>query len=131
FVGNGNSQLVLHELSIAGAGKRPDARHHRDAAVLNLAQELFQQANIEDRLGDGQLCARLHFVFEAADLLVNVRAAGIGAHGDDELGRAPDGIAADVQAAVQVVDDVDQADGVHIEDGGGVGIVAHLGRIAG
>ena len=56
---------------------------------------------------------------------------GIGAHGDHERGRVADGIAADIEPAIQVVNDVDQADGIHVEDRGGIGIVAHLRRIAG
>ncbi len=36
-----------------------------------------------------------------------------------------------IESAIQIADDVDQPDGIHIEDRGGVGIVAHLRRIAG
>ncbi len=43
----------------------------------------------------------------------------------------PQRVAADVQAPVQVVHDVDQADRVHVEHRRRVGIVAHLRRIAG
>ncbi len=43
----------------------------------------------------------------------------------------PIGIAAQIEPAVQVVNDVDQADRVHVEDCRSVGIVAHLRRIAG
>ena len=78
-----------------------------------------------------QLGAGLDFVLEAANFLVDVGGAGIGAHGDHEPGGSADGIAANVEPAVQVVDDVDQSDGIHVEDRGGVGIVAHLRRIAG
>ncbi len=66
------------------AGQRPDAGHHRNLAVLDLPQELFQQANVEDRLRDRQFRAGFDLVFEAADLLVDVGAAGIGAHRDHE-----------------------------------------------
>ena len=41
-----------------------------------------------------------------------------------------DRIAADVLSAIQVMDDVDESDGVDVEHGGGVGIISHLRRIA-
>ncbi len=44
---------------------------------------------------------------------------------------APMRVAADVQPPVEVVHDVDQTDRVHVKNRRGVGIVAHLGRIAG
>ena len=91
-----------------------------------LAQELLQQREVEHRLGDGVLGAGLDLVFEAADFLVDVGHAGIGADADDERGGRADGIAAEVEAAIEIGNDVDQSDGVHVEDGGGVGIVAQL-----
>src|SRR5207248_10652375 len=68
--------------------------------------------------------AGFDFVFEAANLLIKVGYAGIGADGDDESGPilATDHVAADVQPAIEVVHNVDQADGVHVENSGGVGI---------
>ena len=83
-------------------------------------QELLQQVQIEHRLRDDVLGAGLHLPFEAADLFVHVQRAGIGAHADQQRGLRAHGVAADIEAVVQVVDDVDQADGVHVEHRGGV-----------
>ena len=56
---------------------------------------------------------------------------GLAPDADHELRAVANRIAADVEPVIQVVDDVHQADGVHVEHRGGVGIVAHLRRIAG
>ncbi len=48
-----------------------------------------------------------------------------------KAGGCADRIAADIESVIQPVDDIDEPDGVHIEDRGGVGIVAQLGRVAG
>ena len=99
--------------------------------LLDALEEIFQQAQIEDRLGDGVLGAGLDLVVEAAQLVLDVGHAGIGGDADGEVGAGADGVGADVEAVIQTAHDVDQADGVHVEDRGGVGIVAQLGRIAG
>ena len=42
-----------------------------------------------------------------------------------------DRVGADVEAVIEAADDVDEADGVDVEDRRGVGVVAELGRVAG
>ena len=128
---HGHAQLVHHEFGVAKAGERPDAADHRNLDMLDALEKCFQQIQIEHRLRDHILGAGLHFPFETADLLIHVQRAGIGAHADQQGGLRAHGVAADIQAVIQIVDDVDQADGVHVEDGGGVGISAHARRIAG
>ena len=51
--------------------------------------------------------------------------------GDGKARRAADGIAPDIEALVEAVHDVHEPNGVDVEDRRGVGIVAHLGRVAG
>ena len=75
--------------------------------------------------------AGLDFVVEAAQFVLDVGHAGIGGDADGEVGAGADGVGADVEAVVEAADDVDQADGVDVEDGSCVRIVAQLGRIAG
>ena len=94
-------------------------------------RKAFEQIQIEHRLRDHVFGAGFHLPFEAADLFVHIERAGIGAHADQQRGLRAHGIAADVQAVIQIVDDVDQADGVHVEHRGRVGIGAHARRIAG
>ena len=98
------------------------------ADALNVA---FKQAQVEDRLGDGILRASLNLEEKAAQLMLNVGRAGIGGDADGEVGADANRVRADVQAVVQAAHDVDQSDGIHVKDSGGVGIVAHLGRVAG
>src|SRR5512146_2501208 len=47
---NRDAQLIFHELGIAQARQRPYPRKHRDTAMLDPLQEVFQQLNVEDRL---------------------------------------------------------------------------------
>ena len=128
---HGHAQLVHHELGVAEAGERPDAANHRNLDMGDAFQEGLQQVEVENRLGDDILRARLHLPIEAADLLVHIQRAGVGAHADEHGGLRAHGVAADIEAVIEVVDDVHQADGVHVEDRGGVGIEAHARRIAG
>ena len=86
---------------------------------------------IEDRLRDRELRARLHLVFEPAQLLVRIERAGIGGDADVKRRRRADGLPADVGAAVEPRDHVRQADRIDVEDAGRVRIVADLRRIAG
>src|ERR1700682_4492201 len=42
FIGYRNSQLVLHEFSVAGAYQRPDSGHYRNSAMFDPFQEILQ-----------------------------------------------------------------------------------------
>src|SRR5579864_2228877 len=94
-------------------------------------QKVFQQAQIKYRLRDAIFRPSLDLILEAANLLVQVGEARISAYSDHETCAHPNGIASDISAAIQVVYDVDQPDGIDVKDRRGVGIVAHLGGIAG
>src|SRR5205823_4449574 len=87
--------------------------------------------NIKHWLGHGVVRSCFHFVFEAADLLINIDDAGVGADADHEPGTRANRIAANVLPTIQVMDKVDQPDGVHVKNRGGIGIVAQLGRVSG
>src|SRR6185437_1188834 len=130
-VGHGDAELVLHELGVANAGQRPDAGKHWNPVVFNASQKLLKQVNVKDGLGYGIICARFHFVFKAPHFLVNVHNAGVRAHADDKFGPSTDGIAANIETKIQIVDNIDQANSIHVKYSGGVRIIAHLGRIAG
>ena len=101
--------------------------------MLNAPQKDFQQRHVEDRLGDGQLRSRLNFVFEASDLFVKVEHTWVGAHADHKAGAvfSADCVGSDIQTSVQIVDNVDQPDGIHVKHRGSIRIVSQLGRIAG
>jgi len=81
--------IVLHELGVAQAGQRPDAGDDRNAELLDALKKVLQQAQVEDRLGDGVLRAGLDFVLESAQFVLNVRHAWIGADTDVKLVLAP------------------------------------------
>ncbi len=94
-------------------------------------QKLFQQAQIEDRLGDGVFRARFNLVGEAAQFVLDVGHAGIGSNADGEVGAGANRVRSDVQAVIQPPHDVDQSDGIHVKHCSRVRIIAQLGRIAG
>ena len=64
----------------------------RNAEALDALEKLFEQAQVEYRLGDGVLRARLHFVGEAAQLMLDVGRAGVGGDADGEVGGGADGV---------------------------------------
>src|SRR5260370_1694982 len=99
--------------------------------MLDAAEELFEQCYVKYRLSDGVVGAGFHLALEAADLFVDINHAGIGPHTDGESRVGPEGVAADNQRKIQSVHNVDQPDGVDIEHGGRIGIVAHLWGITG
>ena len=95
-------------------------------------QKLFQQVEIEHRLGDDVLRAGFHLPVEAPHLFIHVRSApGLAPTPISRAVCEPIGIAADIEPLIQVVDDVRQPDGIDVENGRGIGIGAHARRIAG
>ena len=131
FLGHGDAEVVLHEFGVAQAGEWPDAGDDGDAEALNALQECFKEREIEDGLGDGVLCACFNFPGEAADFVLDVGDAGVGGDADSEVGGCANRIRTDVEAVIEAVHDVDQADGVNVKDSGGIRIISKLGRIAG
>ena len=69
--------------------------------VLDALEEVLEQAQIEDRLGDGVLGAGLDFVGEAAQFVFDVGRAGVGGDADGEVGAGADGVGADVEPVVE------------------------------
>ena len=86
---------------------------------------------VENRLGDGVFGTGLDLPFESADLFFHIHRSGIHADADREGGRFADGVIAEIEAVVEFVDHVGQADGVDVENGGRVRIRTHFWRIAG
>ena len=99
--------------------------------MINAAEKLLQQSNIEDRLSDGELSSGLNLVFKTAHLFIDIHHPRICAHTDHEFGSGTNWVSTQIQAKVQVAHEVHQADCIHVKDRRGVGIIAQLGRIAG
>src|SRR6185437_11226331 len=131
FFRHGYAQVVFHEFRVAQAGERPNAGDHRNAEFPDAFQKILEQAQIEDRLGDDIFGASLHFVGEAAQLVLKIWHAGIGSDGDGEVGARADGVGPDIETVIQAVHHVDETDGVHVKHSSRVRIIAHLRRIAG
>ncbi len=73
FIRHGNPELVLHELSVSGTHQWPNSGHYGNSEVFNPSQKALQQSEVEYRLRYHVFRPRLHFVFEAFDLFVQVR----------------------------------------------------------
>src|SRR5262245_39268985 len=99
--------------------------------MLDAPQKSFEKTEIKDRLRHCVLGSSFDLVFKPTNLLIQIRYARIGANPNYECRACTDGIPSDIQAAIKVVDDVHQSDGIDIKHCGGVGIIAHLRRIAG
>src|SRR5262249_40138912 len=106
-IGNRYTELVLHKLSISKAYQGPDARYDGNSAVLNAAQEIFQQIQIKHRLRYRILRSGFHFVGEATNFLIQLPTSRVGANSDDKPGSRADRISADVEPTIQVTDNVD------------------------
>src|ERR1035437_895097 len=63
--------------------------------------------------------------------MFDVGHAGVGGDADGEVGAGANRVGADVEAVVEAAQHVDQADGIHIENGRRIRIVAKFGRVAG
>ena len=129
--GIGDAQVVFHELGVAQAGERPDAGDDRNAERLDAVEEFLEQAKVEDWLRDGVFCARLDLVGKAAQFVFDIGYAGVGGDADGEVGRGGDGVGANVEPVIESAHDVDEADGVHVEHGGRVWVVAEFRRVTG
>ena len=71
---------------------------------------------VKDRLGDGEVGPRFHFVGKAAQFFVRINGVRVGLHSDQKSGLGAQGVAASIESAIEVVQQVDEPDGVHIHD---------------
>src|SRR5205823_2460004 len=82
-------------------------------------------------LRDGELRARVHLPVEPGELTVQLHCAGVHADADRPAGGAADRVVAGVESVVEPIHQVREPDRVDVENGRGLGVGAHLGRIAG
>jgi hypothetical protein len=100
--------------------------------VLGAREEGVEQLLLEDRLRHHEVGAGLSLQLEAPQLALEVRGAGLHARGAHEARLAArERLAGGVDAAVEVRGHLQEADRVEVVDGGGLGVVADLRRIAG
>ncbi len=128
---HGHPQFIHHELGVAKTGERPDAANQGNLDVLDTQQELLEQFQIKNRLGDGVFGASLDLEFKPVHFLIQVQRSRVGAHADQQGGPRAHRVAANVEARIQIVDDIHQADRIHVEHRRGIQIGAHAGRVAG
>ncbi len=99
--------------------------------LLDPLQKILQQADVEYRLRHRVFSSGLHLELKPPDLFIQVGKPRIRSDADHKARTRTDRVSAQIQPPVQVVDDINQADGIHIKDRRRVRIVAHLWRIAG
>ncbi len=96
-----------------------------------VSEKRSQLFGVKNRLRDRVFGTGLDLPFEAANLLFHIHGTRIYADADRECGRFADRIVAEIEAVVEFVDHVGQADGVDVKNGGRVRIRPHFWRIAG
>ena len=99
--------------------------------MLDPSQKNFQQAKIKNWLCDHVLRARFHFEFKAPNFFIEIGQPWVGSHSDHKSSSHSNGIATEIESPIQVVHNIDQANRVYIEHSRRVGIISHLGWIAG
>ena len=133
-VGNFDAgDFVFEELGVAVADKRPDASYDGDGGTARVGgiEKAEESFGVEDRLGDGIFGAGVDFVEVVIEFAFGFDGAGVGTDTDEDTRGGIDGVAANVDSVVEVVDDLGEAHGVDIEYSGGVGVVAKFRGIAG
>ena len=123
--------LVGQELGVPKRHQRPDPCHDRNPEALDPPEEPVELGEIEHRLGDRPLRARLHFPRESLELALEVGRGGIHADADDELRRLADRISAGIEPAIEPRHEIGESDAVDVEDRRRLGIGPHLRWIPG
>src|SRR3990170_3823188 len=96
--------LVVHELGVLVADQRPHSRDDGDATCgsLHAVQETEEGLHVEDRLGDGELGARVDLAEVPVDFPRKFHGARVHAHSDEDARGRVDRVPADVEPPVQV-----------------------------
>ena len=108
------------------SGRMPTSTGRSSGAISSRNQGPW-----DHRLRHHQLRAGGLLLSEARDLALVVERGRLGPGGEDERGAAPQRLPAGVDADVEPGGELEDADGVEVVDGGGVGEIADLGRVAG
>ena len=99
--------------------------------MLDARQEGFQQPKVKHRLRDHVLRSSLDLVLEPANLFIQIRQPRVRSDANHKARSHSDRIAAQIEPTVQVVHNVDEANGIHVKHSSRVRIIAHFRRIAG
>ncbi len=123
--------FIGEELGVARRHQRPDPGDDGNPYSVDLAQEALELRHVEHRLRDGKLGSGLDLVHETPQLHGRIDGGRVASDADGVARRFADGVAAGIEAVIQVVDQIGQADRVDVEDGGRVRVGAHLRRVPG
>src|SRR6056297_3834583 len=132
ILGDRNTRyLVIQEQGVTVARQRPDTGQYRYTGGLDFFQEELKQCHVEDRLGNKKLSSRFGLAEAVVYLLGENRGGGVCTRSDDKAGGAGQLFAGQIDSAVQVVGQAQQAHRVDIKNPGCIGVVTHLRRVAG
>src|SRR5918998_1525389 len=123
--------LVVEELGLAGAPQGHQAEEDAEPRIADLLERLLQGPDLEDRLRPEGVRPGLDLAPQLLHLGAQILGRGVEGGPDEEAGWLAYWVAGQVLARVHAREDVYEADGVRIEDGGGLGVVSDLGRIPG
>ena len=115
---------------MAVAVEREHADDDRNRGAARLLEEPVERGQVVHRLRLDPLRPGVHLAVEAADLPLDVLGPRVQRRADAERGRHADRVAGRIQALIHPLQDLDEADGVDVEDGRGVDIVARARRVA-
>src|SRR2546425_2393538 len=122
--------LIVEELGVAVAVEREHADDDRNRRAARLLEEPVEHGQVVHRLRLDPLRPGVHLAVETADLPLDVLGPRVQRRADAERGRHADAVAGRIQALIHPLQDRDEADGVDVEDGRGLDIVARARRVA-
>src|SRR2546428_840910 len=98
--------------------------------ATRLLEEPVEHGQVVHRLRLDPLRPGVHLAVETADLPLDVLGPRVQRRADAERGRHADAVAGRIQALIHPLQDRDEADGVDVEDGRGLDILARARRAA-
>src|SRR5579864_2329339 len=124
-------QLVVTELRVLVTLQRHDFHNDGDRRIGDAIEKSVQLLEVVQGLGDGDIGPGFHFPMEPFELQAEIRGHWIEGAGDEELRRSANGVAGPVHALVELLDDLDESDGVHVPNTSCLGLDAGARRITG
>src|SRR5437867_988263 len=116
--------LVVKELRVARAVQRENPDQDGDGRAPGAVEEAIEQLQVVHGLRLHPARTRRHLPMEAVDLARDVRGGRVERSAHAKRGRLADAAPGRVVPLVHPPENLDEAHAVHVEDGGGIGVVA-------
>src|SRR5688572_41251 len=123
--------LVGQELGVTQGDERPDSGDDWNPRMVDRAKKSFQLLHIEHRLRNRVLRTRFDLPLEPFELVRRIERGRIHADTNREPRWLTDGVAAGIEPAIELADEVGETDRVDIEYRRRIRVRTHLRRVAG